>query len=93
MHRRTIKTVKQDASFFEGKEPVLIYIAKRLKDALRLEDLLTAYSIDYGVEADEYRAGVVFRTVRTGAFFYVLPEAVESAHATMRKNGYSPYVE
>ena len=85
--------MKQDASFFEGKEPVLVYIAKRLKDALRLEELFAAYDIDFGVEADEYRAGVVFRTVRTGAFFYVLPETVESAHSIMQRNGYTPYAE
>jgi hypothetical protein len=85
--------VKQDASFFEGKDPVLIYIAKRLRDALRLEELLTAYAIDFGVEADEYRAGVVFRSIRTGAFFYVLSDSVEPAHSVMRRNGYSPYAE
>jgi hypothetical protein len=85
--------VKQEPSFFDGKDPVLVYIAKHLKDALRLEGVFTEAGIDFGVEADEYRAGVVFRTVRTGAFFYVLPEAVESAHAAMRSNGYTPYVE
>ena len=88
-----MNSVKQDASFFEGKEPVLVYIAKRLKDALKLEELFAAYHIDFGVEADEYRAGVVFRTVRAGAFFYVLPETVESAHSVMQRNGYTPYVE
>jgi hypothetical protein len=85
--------VKQEAAFFEGKEPVLVYIAKRLKDALRLETVLEQAGVDFGVEADEYRAGVVFRTVRTGAFFYVLPETVESAHSVMRLHGYTPYVE
>jgi hypothetical protein len=85
--------VKQDASFFEGKEPVLVYIAKRLKDALRLESVFEQAGVDYGVEADEYRAGVVFRTVRAGAFFYVLPETVESAHSLMVMHGYTPYVE
>jgi len=85
--------VKQEPSFFEGKDPVLVYIGKRLKDALRLEGILAAAGIDFGVEADEYRAGVVFRTVRAGAFFYVLPEAVEAAHSVLRQNGYSPYVE
>jgi len=83
--------MKQDASFFEGKEAVLVYIAKRLRDALRLEELLSAYGLDYGVEADEYRGGIIFHTVRTGAFFYVLPESVEAAHQAMRRNGYKPY--
>ena len=49
--------MKQEAAFFDGKEPVLIYIAKRLKDALKLEGLLTEAGLDYGVEADEYRGG------------------------------------
>ena len=84
--------VKQDAAFFENQEPVLIYIGKRLKDSLRLEEILTAAGVDYGVEADEYRGGVIFRSVRTGAFFYALPETVEAAHEIMRRNGYKPYI-
>jgi len=84
--------VKQDASYFEQKEPVLIYIGKRLKDSVRLEEVLTAHNVDFGVEADEYRGGVIFSSVRTGAFFYVLPEHVEAAHAAMRENGYKPYI-
>ncbi len=82
--------MKQDASFFEGKEPVLIYIAKKLRDALRLESLLEAYGVDYGVEADEYRGGVIFRSVRVGAFFYVLPESVAQASDAMERNGFKP---
>lgn len=84
--------VKQDASYFEDIEPVLIYIGKRLKDSLRLEEIFTAESLDYGVEADQYRGGVIFSSVRTGAFFYVRPESVEPAHEVMRRNGYKPYI-
>jgi len=85
--------MKQDASYFEGKEPVLVYIAKRLRDALRLESVLTEAGLEYGVEADEYRGGVIFRTMRAGAFFYVLPGAVEATHEIMRRHGYQPHVE
>jgi hypothetical protein len=83
--------MKQDAAFFEGKEPILVYIAKKLRDALRLESLLTAAGLDYGVEADEYSGGVVFRSQRTGAFFYVLPDSVSAAHRVMQENGYRPH--
>jgi hypothetical protein len=83
--------MKQDASFFDGKEPALIYIARKLKDALRLEEVFTAAGVDYGVEADEYRGGVIFRRNVIGAFFYVLPESVEPAHEIMRRNGFKPY--
>jgi hypothetical protein len=85
--------MKRDASFFEGKEATLIYIAKKLKEALRLESIFTSAGLDYGVEADEYRGGVLFRSLRVGAFFYVLPEAVEVAHKIMRRHGYRPIVE
>ena len=85
--------MKQDAAFFEGKQPVLIFIAKKLRDALRLESLLAEAGIDFGVEADEYRGGVVFRNIRTGAFFYVLPETVEAAHQVLLANGMQPHVE
>ena len=88
----TLVGVKQDASYFENKEPVLIYIGKKLRDSLRLEEIFTAANVDYGVEADEYRGGVIFRSVRTGAFFYVLPESVAAAHEVMRQNGYQPYI-
>jgi hypothetical protein len=84
--------MKQEAAFFDGTEPVLIYIAKRLKDALKLESLLTEAGLDYGVEADDYRGGIIFTTTRTGAFFYVLPESEPAALEAMRRGGYKPYV-
>jgi hypothetical protein len=82
--------MRQDAAFFEGHDPVLVYIAKRLRDALRLESVLTRAAVDYGVETDEYRGGVIFQRLRTGAFFYVLPEAAEAARHVMSENGYRP---
>ena len=83
--------MKQDASFFTGHEPSLIYIAKKLKDALRLESVFTTAGVDYGVEADEYRGGVIFRSVRVGAFFYVRPDALEGALEVMRRHGFKPF--
>ena len=85
--------MKRDPSFFEDKEAVLVYIAKRLRDALRLEDLLAGAGLDYGVETDEYRGGIIFHTVRTGAFFYVQPDSVSMAYEVMRRNGYKPYAD
>jgi hypothetical protein len=82
--------MRQEASFFEDKDPVLVYIGKRLNEALRLETIFSAAGVDYGVEADEYRGGFIFQRVRTGAFFYVLPDAAETARRVMRENGYKP---
>jgi hypothetical protein len=84
------KIMRQEPSFFEGKEPVLVYIAKRLNEALRLESIFSSAGVDYGVEADEYRGGFIFQRVRTGAFFYVLPDTVEMARRLMLENRYRP---
>jgi len=85
--------MKQEASFFENREAILIFIAKKLRDATRLESVLTEAQVDYGVEADEYRGGVVFASTRIGAFFYVLPETAEAARQTMERAGFKPYLE
>ncbi len=83
--------MKQDADFFDGKEPALLYIAKRLKEALALEQLLTQAGVDYGVEPDRYRGGFVLQSERVGAFFYVLEESQEIARQVLRSHGYRPY--
>ena len=80
--------MKQDADFFGDQEVALIYIAKKLREALRLEGLLTDAGIDYAVEADKYKGGVIFSSERIGAFFYVLPGAVEAARAVMDRHGF-----
>ena len=66
----------------------LLYIAKKLREALRLEDLLTRSGIDYAVETDEYVGGVLFRGARVGAFFYVLPDTTDAARQLLRENGF-----
>ena len=82
--------MRREPSFF-GDRAELLYIAKRLRDALRLEGLLTGAGVDYGVEADEYRSGVLFRSVRAGAFFYVLEETAAAARQVLTSHGYRPY--
>jgi hypothetical protein len=85
--------MKHDAEFFVDREAVLVYIAKRLKDALRLEQAFDAAGVDYGVEADEYKGGVVFQSARVGAFFYVLPESADAARAALTTAGFKPYID
>jgi hypothetical protein len=82
--------MKQDAAFFGEGRAELVYIARKLDDALQLESILTTAGIDYGVEADNYRGGIIFPSNRVGAFFYVLPEAREATRRIMRDNGFRP---
>jgi hypothetical protein len=85
--------MRRDADFFEDREMDLIYIAKKLKEALRLESMLTDSGVEYAVETDKYSGGVLFRSERVGAFFYVLPESLEQAHQVMRRHGFRIFQE
>jgi hypothetical protein len=80
--------MRREPEFFGEQELVLIYIAKRLKEALKLEGLLAENSVDYLVEPDTYSGGIIFRTQRVGAFFYVAPEAGGQARRVLAENGY-----
>ena len=80
--------MRREADFFEDREMDLIYIAKKLKDALRLETALTETGVDYAIETDKYLGGVIFRSERVGAFFYVLPESTGQAHQVMQQHGF-----
>jgi hypothetical protein len=80
--------MRRDPEYFGDRELELLYVAKKLRDALRLEQELDAVGIDYAVEADKYVGGVIFRSERVGAFFYVLPESLESARAALAAGRY-----
>ena len=83
--------MRQEPDFFGDRELVLLYIAKKLKEALALEKLLSDSGLDYLVEPDQYSGGLIFRSERVGAFFYVTPENEVTARQTMLGAGYRPY--
>jgi len=83
--------VLREPDYFEDQELTLIYVAKKLKEALALEQLLTESGLEYLVEPDRYSGGIIFRSERIGAFFYVAPADEEKARTTMREGGYKPY--
>jgi hypothetical protein len=83
--------MRREPDHFGDQELTLVYVAKKLKEALELEQILTDAGLDYLVEADRYSGGVVFRSERVGAFFYVEPAAAQAACQTMERAGYRPY--
>jgi len=80
--------MRREADFFEDREMDLIYIAKNLKEALRLENALSESGVEYAVETDKYSGGLLFRSTRVGAFFYVLPESIEQAREVMLRHSF-----
>jgi hypothetical protein len=83
--------MRQEPDYFGEQELDLVYVAKRLKEALRLEQVFTEAGLDYLVEPDRYSGGVIFRTERVGAFFYVAPDSASTAREVMTNAGFEPY--
>ena len=82
--------MRREPDYFGDQELTLVYIAKRLKEALRLEKLLTDAGLDYLVAPDRYRGGIIFQTERVGAFFYVAPGSNDITKELMRRGGFKP---
>jgi hypothetical protein len=72
----------------EKEDRELIYIAARLEEAKKVESILKEQGIDYTVQVEQFRSGVIFASVRAGAFFYVEPEAAGRSRDTLRRLGY-----
>ncbi len=83
--------MRRDAEFFGEEELDLVYIAKRLREALALEEALTVAGLDYYVETGRYRGGVIFQSERVGAFFYVRPDSAAPAREVVRRQGWQPF--
>jgi hypothetical protein len=71
----------------------LLYLSKRLREALRLEGFLTSNNIDYLVEAGPYTGGLLFRRELTGAYFFVAEADLARARDLIAANGYRPFSE
>ena len=80
--------MRHDPAEYEGRELELIYIAARVEEAKRIETILDEQGIDYTIQVEQYRAGVIFASVRAGAFFYVLPELASRSRETLKRLGY-----
>ena len=83
--------MRREADHFEEEELDLVYMARSLREALRLEKLLTDAAIEYLVETGTYTAGFLLKRDLTGAFFYVSPQDVARAHEVLVSNRFQPY--
>ncbi|HBY60708.1 MAG TPA: hypothetical protein DEH78_12855 [Solibacterales bacterium] len=83
--------MRRDDDEFAARDLELVYIARKLSEAKDLEQAMTADGIDFLVEPDTYKGGVVFQTARIGAFFYVVPEAAEETRRWLAGRKYRPH--
>lgn len=84
--------MRQEPEFFGEAEMELVFMARRLREALKLEDLFTEAGVDYVVETGSYTGGLLFKRELAGAFFYVLPGEAERARAVLVQNRMKPYM-
>jgi hypothetical protein len=59
-----------------------IFIARTLRQARKVEGLLTEAGVDYVVQVEPYGRSLIFGTIRHGAAFYVA--AAQAAHSRER---------
>jgi hypothetical protein len=71
----------------------LVYVAKKLREALRLEECLATAGFDYVVEPDRFLVGLLCRREGIGAFFYVSLDRADAARDAMGRDGFAPYEE
>jgi len=83
--------MRREPEHFGDQELDLLYIARKLKEALKVEQILTEAGFDYLVETDKYKGGTIFQSVRVGAFFYVHPGNVGAAREVLTRGGFRPY--
>jgi hypothetical protein len=85
--------MRQPAEYYDDKEISLVHIATTLRGALKLERLLTDHGVDYAVETDKFTGGFLFRSSRTGAFFYVEASQATDCRRLLAEHGFKPHVE
>jgi hypothetical protein len=83
--------MRRESEYFGETELDLVYMARRLGDALSLEALLNAAAVDYLVETGTYTSGFFLKRDLTGAFFYVAPKDLEVTRELLIQNRLKPY--
>lgn len=84
-------SMRRETEYFGEAELDLIYMARRLSDALTLENLFTTAGVDYLVETGTYSSGFLVRRELTGAFFYVAPKDVQAARDILASRNLKAY--
>jgi len=83
--------MRREPDFFGDQELVLIYMARRLRDALAVEKILDGCGLDYLLETGPYQSGLLFRTTKVGAYFYATQQEEGHARAVLLERGYKVY--
>jgi len=79
-----------DPATFDGQEVALVYIAGRLSESKRVEQLLSEHAVDYAVDVEPFEGRVlgILRVEYEGLGFYVRAAQAESCRRLLRDAGW-----
>ncbi len=83
--------MRREPDFFGEQELVLVYMARRLREALSVERLFTECGLDYALETGPYLGGLLFRSAKIGVFFYTTADDEHRARALLTEHGFRVY--
>ncbi len=78
-----------DPATFDGKEVAMVYVAGRLTEGSRVEQVLSENGIDYAVDAEPFESRVlgILRVEREGVGFYVFSGQAAFCSRLLREAG------
>jgi hypothetical protein len=71
---------------FGERDTRLVFIARNVEEAERVEDLLSEHDVDFSVDLERYVSGIVFLSERTGIGFTVLETQAATARALLKRS-------
>lgn len=83
--------MRRGTEHFGDAELDLLYMARRLRDAVKLEEILTAAGVEYLIETGTYTAGFLVKRDLAGVFFYVAPEDLATSQSLLTAHHFEPY--
>ena len=78
-----------DPATFDGKEVALVYVAGRLSEGKRVEQVLSEHAIDYAVDIEPFESRVlgILPVEYEGVGFYVIADHAEFCRRILREAG------
>ncbi len=78
-----------DPAAFDGKEVALVYVAGRLSEGRRVEQVLSENAVDYAVDCEPFESRVlgILLVEREGVGFYVFSGQAEFCRRVLREAG------
>ena len=78
-----------DPETFDGKEVAMVYVAGRLSEGKRVEEVFAQNAIDYAVDAEPFESRVlgILQVEYEGVGFYVLSDHAELCRRILRDAG------